>query len=149
MYERILKRFESKFIKGSLNECREWEACCDKINGYPRFGDYWAHRFSYILYVGNIPKGLFVCHTCDNPKCVNPQHLFLGTHKANMADMVRKDRHNKGIRNPSAKLTPQDVKEIRDLYNSKLFTLQYIAKCYNSSESHVCGIGRNYYWRSI
>lgn len=73
-----------------------------------------AHRFSYEYFKEKIPEGLRVCHRCDNPACVNPSHLFLGTAKDNTEDMVAKGRSLRGEKSPNAKLTKVAVAEIRE-----------------------------------
>ena len=72
-----------------------------------------AHRYSWELHFGKIQNGLFVLHRCDNPPCVCPDHLFLGTHLENMADMRAKDRSHRGERQYMARLTERAVREIR------------------------------------
>ena len=78
--------------------CWEWTAAKNE-KGYGVFGigkeTDKAHRISYRLLVSEIPQGLFVCHKCDNPKCVNPDHLFLGTAQDNVKDMILKKRNKK------------------------------------------------------
>lgn len=79
-----------------------------------------AHRASWILFKGEIPKGRIVCHRCDNPSCVNPDHLFTGTTQDNRLDCENKGRSNRpvGEQSPWAKLTSEDVLVVRKLFAS-------------------------------
>jgi hypothetical protein len=103
----VLNRFWAKVNKdGPIHE--EHGQCWNWLGGltfgYGNFcalGEGRAHRVSYIIHNGKIPKGLFVLHKCDNPSCVNPKHLFLGTQKDNVADCVTKGRFATGERSPS------------------------------------------------
>lgn len=100
------------------NDCWVWTG--RKTNhGYGTFSRHptiLAHRYSWSYYNGEIPKGLCVLHKCDNPPCVNPDHLSIGTQSDNQADKMSKQRQSKGEVNGSAKLTGEQVLEIRRLY---------------------------------
>lgn len=90
----ILDRF-FRFVQKKPSGCWEWTGSKDK-DGYGKFslnGDMRAHRASYVLFIGKLKNGLFVCHSCDNPSCVNPEHLWQGTPKDNITDMYKKKRH--------------------------------------------------------
>ena len=121
------ERFWSKVARQAGDECWLWLAGRDK-DGYGYFfkpaGKDRAHRIVWEITHGSIPDGLCVCHRCDNPSCVRPDHLFLGTNIDNIADRDRKGRAckgeahpywngNKGSANPYAKLSDDDVRAIR------------------------------------
>ena len=75
--------------------------------------EWYAHRLAWTLTYGEIPAGMEICHRCDVPGCVNPDHLFLGNHTENMRDARRKGRLATGDRHPGAKLTADEVREVR------------------------------------
>lgn len=114
------ERFWEKVDIRSDNECWEWQGSRHHKWKYGHFKfegkTEEAHRISWMLSYGKYPE-LLVLHTCDNPPCVNPKHLFLGTNDDNMKDMARKGRSsdNRGSKNPKAKLTESDVIQIKKL----------------------------------
>ena len=91
-----------------------------------------THRLSYQVFVGDIPDGLLVLHRCDVRVCINPSHLFLGTHKQNMDDMRSKGRENfaKGERIGAAKMTEEKVREARRLWKSGKYTKSSLCRRY-------------------
>lgn len=114
----VRQRLKDKTVKAG--DCLVLEKCRNKkgyVNVSYKGRQVLAHRLSYTLHTGSIPEGLFVCHTCDNPSCINPDHLFLGTNDENMQDMCAKDRSNRGSRHYSAVLNDELVLKLRKEYN--------------------------------
>lgn len=94
--ETVEQRFNKKYLINEHTDCWEWTRSTNNV-GYGMFRYRkglmrTAHRVSYEMHKGPIPDGMIVCHTCDNPKCVNPDHLWLGTRRDNYNDMVAKGR---------------------------------------------------------
>ncbi len=151
----IETRFWRYVVKNDdINDCWEWIGTKNPA-GYGMIKQYgkiniMAHRLSYILFKGEFKKELHACHTCDNPSCVNPNHLFIGTDKDNIQDMVNKGRgkSNRGINNPAAKLKDSDIPIIRERLKSG--ELQWkIAKDYSITQSTVSSIKYNRSWKDI
>lgn len=148
--ERRTKSFKSK-LSPSGNGCLEWTGCVDNY-GYGvicRIGKITrTHRFAYFLEHGDIPDGMCVMHSCDNPKCCNPDHLSLGTHLDNNRDKCAKRRHAHGARNGRAKVSETGVVEIRNLYESGI-TQAEIAKTYGISQTGVSLIVLKKNWQHV
>lgn len=107
-------RFWSNVVRLQPTQCWEWHGYT-QTKGYGLYSGLLSHRLAYWLHHGVDPGPLKVCHTCDNPPCCNPAHLFLGTSQHNSDDMVAKGRaqHHKGEKASRAKLTEQDVRRMR------------------------------------
>ena len=147
-----IDRFHKSYTKDHTTNCWNWNLSLSPDGyGYCYFmgKNTRAHRLSYMLYNKEINPLNVICHTCDNPKCVNPEHLYSGTQKDNMKD--KKDRNrskgiNLGSKNGNSKLTEKDVKEILDLVKSKLFSQKFIATLYNIRQDHVSRIQSGQRW---
>lgn len=146
----LVDRFVLK-TKKATGQCIEWQAGKDK-DGYGkiRIGGKGtptrrANRVAYELFCGPIPDGMRVLHKCDNPMCVKPGHLFLGTSQHNSADMKDKGRQAKGSRNGSAKLSEEDVTVIR-LRHAEGDTQAEIAADFKIRQTQVSNIVRRQCW---
>lgn len=146
-------RFYSKVSKPDKNGCMMWNGA-KTMRGYGTLS--WnkksmtlAHRLSYELHKGLIPPGMCVCHSCDNPSCVNPEHLWLGSLIDNNQDMVNKNRHalKKGMRLYS-KLTEDQVRDIRTQILNGI-TMVELSKKYNVSDRTINDINSGKLWASI
>lgn len=107
-----------------------------------------AHRVSWMLHRGDIPKGMFVCHSCDNKRCTNPDHLFLGSSDDNVNDMIQKKRNPFGSKHGCAKLNENQVKEIKKLLTLGLSTMK-IGKMFNVYHSTIQKIKQNLLWKNV
>ena len=107
-----------------------------------------AHRLSYMLFHGD-PGDKSVLHSCDNPPCINPSHLWLGTQKDNIEDMVKKGRACNGERQGSSVLMDQDVRQIRKAYSLGRISQKVLAEEYGVSQTLVSQIVLRKIWRHI
>jgi hypothetical protein len=148
------RRFWSKVQIKGVNDCWEWIGASEKKeHGRFRLNRSTlvsAHRFSFELKNGEIPKGMCVCHACDNPACVNPGRLWLGTKADNNRDRKSKGRNapTDGEKNPAAKLTEEDVREIRRLL-PVVRSQEEIAKKFHVSIAQISNIKRGVSWSNI
>jgi hypothetical protein len=141
-------RFWAKVEK--TEGCWLWTAATGGQMGYGTIGVtrtrmMYAHRLSWEMHHGPIPIGSLVLHHCDQPRCVRPDHLFLGTRADNMADMVAKGRQARGESHANARLTPDIVKTIRASGEGQLT----IARRYKISQPTVSNIRTGRTWASV
>lgn len=149
------ERFWRHVAKGAAGGCWEWSGYRDR-HGYGRFAPgpgkrrsgRLAHRISWVLNNGDLPAGMMVCHHCDNPACVRPEHLFLGSHAENVADCVRKGRVAHGADHGHAKLTAPAVVRIRELA-SLGSSLASLGREFGVSPNTITHIVRGDTWRHL
>lgn len=144
----LKERFEEKFVKGE--KCWVWMAHKNNkgygvihVNG----GNLLAHRVAYQHTIGEIPEGLMVMHICDNPACVNPSHLILGTQLENMRDMDKKGRRIKGDKASWSKLNSVQVAQIRKLYVQGGISMRALGKQFKISYTVINHIIRKKLWK--
>jgi hypothetical protein len=148
-----LTRFWMNVDKGSDNDCWIWKGgtrshygvmfCNGKVEA--------AHRLSYMWFVGEIPEGLVVCHNCDTPLCVNPKHLRVDTQSNNIKERAAKGRtvSPPGERCGKAKLTNDQVREIRQHIKDGILTHRQIAKLYGIAQPNISLIKHGKTWGRI
>lgn len=140
--------------------CWNWIGACGR-GGYGAIGREFhgkkaltirAHRASWEIHFGPIPDGMLVCHKCDNPPCVNPSHLFLGTHEDNAKDRSAKGRNytqcdNRGERGGNARLKESDIFHIRNSYPK--ISINELAAAYKMHPTHISMIIRRLRWAHV
>ena len=144
MTNKTLKEGFEKFVVRHPQGCWDWKGTCPKNPGYGQFRSnmkiYRAHKASWIIHNGEIPKGMFVCHHCDNKRCSNQEHLFLGTCKENNLDSIKKNINpcigKKRDLNHKTKIYSKDFDRINELY-LKGYSQMEISKMYNVSQSNI------------
>lgn len=161
--EQVLTRFLKK-LSVAENGCWNWNGAM-RVGGYgkaflPGPIELAAHRLSWILHRGEIPRGLYICHTCDNRKCVNPDHLFPGTHDDNMKDGVGKKRFLHGLArveannpkfgsaHPNSRLKEENIHEIISLKKRGLSYTE-IGAMYDVSFQTIFDVIKGHTWSHI
>ena len=146
-----IDRFNDKVELIPFSTCWHWTGALNRRDGYGQIYDgdkvVKAHRWSYQHHIGPIPPHMFVCHTCDNPGCVNPAHLFLGTQQDNMTDMAAKGRSRTLTheQSPSVKLTWPEVHAAR-LLLAYGCTRRYLCGNFGVSTATIGAIARGETW---
>lgn len=149
----LKSRIRGRYVIELSTDCWEWTGA--KIGkGYGAcqvrpIRERYAHRVSYLAFTGPIPVDIDVLHTCDNRRCVNPAHLFLGTPKDNAQDMKAKGRHLYGERNTEVKLTEKQVLQIHRLYSGGGISTYQLADRFGVAQGTVWKILHGHRWAHV
>jgi hypothetical protein len=148
----IPRTFDQRYIPEPNTGCWLWLGVINrkgygviqlKVKSKPKRPSVLAHRYSYAMNKGAIPDGLFVCHSCDQRSCINPDHLFLGTAKDNQQDMARKGRGG----NPTAKMTMEKARQLRGVREETGLPWSEIGPMFGITRGAASAIGRGLTWR--
>jgi len=147
--KQTLKEGYEKFVIRNPEGCWDWSGCCPKNPGYGQFRCEMkierAHRASWKIHFGEIPKGMFVCHRCDNKRCSNPEHLFLATCKENNLDAIKKNIHptlgKSRDKNHTTKLFSKDLDKVLSMYEEGESQTK-IAKKFGVSQTVISRVTR-------
>jgi len=153
-----INRFWSKVSVKYINNIPNFDDCMNWVGGKSNsdslYGCFYingknvqSHRFIYECFNGLIPNGMLVCHSCDNPSCVNPYHLWLGTHQLNNYDKMIKGRSAKGSNHGNSKLTEYDIPNIVSMF--PIYDNAYIARQFNVNISSIRNIKIGKTWTHI
>ena len=131
-------KIKSKIEIDKKTGCWDWKGASNNRYGKMRWEKKWisSHRVSYTEFVGEIPDGKVVCHKCDNKKCCNPEHLWVGTQKENVRDAIEKGRHHVRDKNPFVKFTEDQLKEMR-LLGKEGLSIQRVCRIFNCTAPYV------------
>ncbi len=148
----IISRFYQSALRLSEDECWPWISTLDK-DGYGVFQveyiQYRAHVIAYAIANNLDYITLLVLHSCDNPKCCNPKHLFLGTTQDNTRDTINKGRKARGEDSNRTTLVKEEILEIREKYKSNRYSQQQLAYEYGVCQTTISGIIRRRLWHHI
>ena len=148
----VRKRLENHSQVNEKSECIEWTGSTSPEGyGYIKVTDRtkYAHRIAYEIHKGPIPKHCVVMHVCDNPRCINPDHLVAGSIADNVADKVATGRQARGEKNGRAKLRPRQVATIRRLHRAGRLTKSQLARQYSVDRGSIGRILSRKTWKHI
>lgn len=155
--ELFIENFWSR-VAVDVNGCWNWSGPFNSRIESRQYGSVWwsgtklkTHRLAYIFEHGIIKPGMYICHRCDNPKCVNPSHLFQGTPMENTEDCISKNRdlRERGEKRYCAKLSEKSVRQIRSEYKKEYGSITRLARKHGVSPTAICNVIHRLRWKHV